>query len=183
MSDEFEVVESQDELLAQIKSHYDAGVELTDEEVDYIADMTINVIREILQPFGEGGVSIDEYLGDDNELIFDISEGDLAILIGRHGKTLDALQLVVSSIVNYQLGFHYPIVIDIEGYKNRRKSKVQSIALSAVDKVKSRGGSVRLPAMTPYERRLVQIALKDIDGVSTHSEGEDPDRYVVVSAK
>jgi spoIIIJ-associated protein len=170
-------------ILDTLREHHDAGVAFTDEEIDAVADIALQVIHDILRPFGEDSVSIDEYLGDDGELIFDISEGDLAILIGRHGKTLDAFQLVVSSMVNYKLGFHYPVVVDIEGYKNRRKSKVQSMARNAAEKVKAHGGSVKLPYMTPYERRLVHLALRNESRIDTHSEGEDPERYVVISLK
>ena len=94
---------------------------------------------------------------------------------------LDALQLVISSIVSKRLGFHFPIVVDIEGYKNRRKQKIQTIARSAASRAK-RSGKVRLKPMNAYERRLVHLALIDDADVTTHSEGEDPERYVVITA-
>ena len=103
------------------------------------------------------------------------------MLIGRHGRTLDALQMVVSSLLSSTLGFHYPIVVDIEGYKSRRKNKVQSLAHSAAARAKKQHGSVSLPPMNAYERRLVHLALVDDDSVVTHSEGEEPMRHVVVT--
>ena len=99
--------------LNAIKEHFEAGVELTEEELDIVADASIEVVRDILKLFGEASCTIDEYEGDEGELILDVSDGDLAVLIGRHGKTLDALQVLVSSLDNNKLGFHYPVVVDI----------------------------------------------------------------------
>ncbi len=176
-----DAAEATSDMAATIKEKYEAGQELTDDELDFVADAAIRSIKDILSYFGETGSSIDEYDGDNGELILDINGGDLAVLIGRHGRTLDALQMVVSSLLSSTLGFHYPIVVDIEGYKSRRKNKVQSLARSAAARAKKQHGSVSLPPMNAYERRLVHLALVDDDGVVTHSEGEEPMRHVVVT--
>lgn len=175
-----DAAEATSDMAATIKEKYEAGQELTDDELDFVADAAIRSIKDILSYFGETGSSIDEYDGDNGELILDINGGDLAVLIGRHGRTLDALQMVVSSLLSSTLGFHYPIVVDIEGYKSRRKNKVQSLARSAAARAKKQHGSVSLPPMNAYERRLVHLALVDDDSVVTHSEGEEPMRHVVV---
>lgn len=167
---------------AEIREHYAASKELTSDELDKVADAAVGVLREILSFFGENKVSIDEYDGDEGELILDVNGGDLAVLIGRHGRTLDALQMVLSSLLSSKLKFHYPIVVDIEGYKHRRKQKLQSLARSSAERAKRQGGRVSLPPMNAYERRLVHIALVDDEGVTTHSEGEEPNRHVVVTA-
>ena len=176
-----DAAEATSDMAATIKEKYEAGQELTDDELDFVADAAIRSIKDILSYFGETGSSIDEYDGDNGELILDINGGDLAVLIGRHGLTLDALQMVVSSLLSSTLGFHYPIVVDIEGYKSRRKNKVQSLARSAAARAKKQHGSVSLPPMNAYERRLVHLALVDDDSVVTHSEGEEPMRHVVVT--
>lgn len=176
-----DAAEATSDMAATIKEKYEAGQELTDDELDFVADAAIRSIKDILSYFGETGISIDEYDGDNGELILDINGGDLAVLIGRHGRTLDALQMVVSSLLSSTLGFHYPIVVDIEGYKSRRKNKVQSLARSAAARAKKQHGSVSLPPMNSYERRLVHLALVDDDSVVTHSEGEEPMRHVVVT--
>lgn len=176
-----DVAEATSDMAATIKEKYEAGQELTAAELDFVADAAIRSIKDILSYFGETGSSIDEYDGDNGELILDINGGDLAVLIGRHGCTLDALQMVVSSLLSSTLGFHYPIVVDIEGYKSRRKNKVQSLARSAAARAKKQHGSVSLPPMNAYERRLVHLALVDDDSVVTHSEGEEPMRHVVVT--
>lgn len=164
-----------------LKQHYQDGTPLTDDELDTVADVSVNLLRSILSCFGEGGSNIDEYEGNDGELILDVSGGDLAVLIGRHGRTLEALQLLMTSLVNNKLGFHYPIVVDIEGYKDRRRQKIQSMARSAAARAKKQKSPVRLSPMNGYERRLVHVALADDPDVTTHSEGDDPDRYVVIT--
>lgn len=171
-----------DSKFAGMKERYDNGEELTDEDIDVIADVAVGYIRGILACFGERKVAIDEYEGDEGELILDVTGGDLAVLIGRHGRTLDALQMVVSSLMSSTLRFHYPVVVDIEGYKTRRKDKLRSLARSAAARAKRQHSRVSLPPMNAYERRLIHIALAEDDGVTTHSEGEEPSRRVVITA-
>lgn len=158
----------------------DSGDEITDEELDRIADTAIAALQDILKHFDVGDVTIDEYEGDDGELILDITGDDLAVLIGRHGKTLDALQFVVSAITVRSIGFRYPVIIDVEGYKNRQRQKLEAIARSFANKAVNQHRSVKLRPMTPYERRIVHIALRDDDRVETASEGEGSARHVVV---
>ena len=154
--------------------------ELSDEELDRIADTAIAALQDILKYFNVGEVTIDEYEGDDGALILDITGDDLAVLIGRHGKTLDALQFLVSAITVRTIGFRYPVVIDVEGYKSRQRQKLESIARSSANRAASQHRSVKLRPMTPYERRLVHIALRDDDRVETASEGEGSARHVVI---
>lgn len=166
---------------ASIREHFEAGVELTDDETDKVADVAVEYLRELLGFFGETQCSIDEYDGDNGELILDVNGGDLAVLIGRHGRTLDSLQMVLSSLMSSRLKFYYPIVVDIESYKTRRKSKVQGLARAAASKARKQG-RVAMAPMNAYERRLVHLTLVDDDTVTTHSEGEDPNRRVVITA-
>lgn len=171
----------QDNEFAQIREHYESAEGLSDAEIDKVADTAITYVRDILSFFGEDKVTIDEYEGDEGELILDISGGDLAVLIGRHGRTLDALQMIIASFMSNKLKFHYPIVIDVEGYKSRRKEKLISLAQSAAARAKRQHGRVSLPPMNAYERRIVHLTLLDDVDVTTHSEGEDPERRVVIT--
>ena len=155
-------------------------IEVTEEELDAIADTAIAALQDILKYFNVGEVTIDEYEGDEGELILDITGDDLAILIGRHGRTLDALQFVVSAITVRSMGFRYPVIVDGEGYKSRQREKLESIARSTANKAASQHRSVKMRPMTPYERRIVHIALRDDDRVDTASEGEGSARHVVV---
>ena len=157
-----------------------ANTELSDEELDQIADTAIAALEDILKYFGLGEVTIDEYEGDEGELILDITGDDLAVLIGRHGKTLDALQFIISSITARTMGFRYPVVVDVEGYKGRQRQKLENLAFSTAKRALSQKRSVKMRPMTPYERRIIHIALREFDGVSTASEGEGSSRHVVV---
>ncbi|MDI9589844.1 MAG: R3H domain-containing nucleic acid-binding protein [Acidobacteriota bacterium] len=166
---------------AQIRKHYESADGLNEEDLDKVADLAITYVRDIIALFGEKHVTIDEYEGDEGELILDISGGDLAVLIGRHGRTLDAFQVIVTTFMSNKMKFHYPIVIDIEGYKSRRKDKLINLAHSAAARAKRQRGRVSLPPMNAYERRIVHLALLDDTLVTTHSEGEDPERRVVIT--
>jgi spoIIIJ-associated protein len=170
-----------DDEFALIKEHYESGQELTDDEMDKIADVAVDYLKQILALFGETHSTIDEYDGDDGELILDVNGGNLAVLIGRHGRTLDALQMVVSALMSSHIHFFYPVVVDIESYKTRRKKKLRSIALSAAERARKQG-RVALAPMNAYERRIVHLALVNDDSVTTHSEGEDPNRRVIITA-
>lgn len=162
------------------KSFNKLGRELTEEELDQVADTTIEALRSILGYFGAENVEIDEYEGEDGELILDIVGDNLALLIGRHGKTLDSLQLLIAAIVSKKLGFRYPVIIDVEGYKQRRKQKIVSVAKSSAARAIRQRHEVRLRPMNPYERRIVHIALREDKRVVTLSEGNEPDRCVVI---
>lgn len=164
----------------EIAEKYKSGEELSDDDLDVVADVALDVLRSILGHFDAAEAPIDEYEGDEGELILDVSAPDLAVLIGRHGKTLDSLQVLVSLLTSRRLGFRYPVVVDLEGYKSRRKDKLSSMAHSAASRAVRQGSSVSLPAMNPYERRLIHLALRDRDDVLTHSEGMEPERHVVI---
>ena len=153
---------------------------LTDEQLDEIADTAIAVLKDVLKYFNVGEVTIDEYEGDEGELILDITGDDLAVLIGRHGRTLEALQFLISAITVRKIGFRFPVIVDVESYKNRQRQKLESLARSSARKAATQGRSVKLRPMTPYERRIVHVALRDDPRVDTASEGEGAARHVVV---
>ncbi len=165
--------------LAQVASEVP---ELTEEELDRIADTAVAAIQSVLAAFGIEA-TIDEYEGDEGEIILDIVGGELGILIGRHGKTLDALQTVVAAITSRQIGHRFPVVVDVEGYRGRRREKLEDIARRTADRVSRQGRAVKLRPMTSYERRVVHMSLREDRRVVTGSEGEEPFRSVVVSPK
>jgi spoIIIJ-associated protein len=156
---------------------------LSDEELDKVADTASGVLREVMSHFGVEDPTVEEYEGDEGEIILDVIGGDLGLLIGRHGKTLDALQTAVGAVTTRRLGFRYPVVVDIEGYRHRRRQKVEEIARRAADRAVRQRGAVRLRPMTAYERRLVHVALRNDNRVLTASEGADPYRQVVITPK
>lgn len=176
MSEDFEETPVPDTAVETVEN----DPEITDEELDRIADTAIAALQDILKYFNVGDVTIDEYEGDEGELILDITGDDLAVLIGRHGKTLDSLQFLVSAITLRTIGYRYPVVVDVEGYKSRQRQKLESIARSSANRAASQRNKVKLRPMTPYERRIVHIALRDDDRVETVSEGEGSARHIVI---
>ena len=163
---------------AEVEDQEDGGV--TDEQLDEIADTAIAALKDVLKYFNVGEVTIDEYEGDEGELILDITGDDLAVLIGRHGRTLDALQFLISAITVRKIGYRFPVIIDVESYKNRQRQKLEALARSSAKKAASQGRSVKLRPMTPYERRIIHVALRADPRVETASEGEGAARHVVV---
>ena len=156
---------------------------LSDEDLDRVADTAVKALKTILGTFGIEDASVEEYEGDEGEIILDVVGGDLALLIGRHGRTLDALQTLVSAITSRELGFRHPVIVDVEGYRHRRRQKLEDIARRSADRSARQHIPVRLRPMTAYERRVVHVALRDDRRVTTQSEGEDPFRVVVVNPK
>lgn len=179
-ADKEDVGAGMDEGLVEQPASSRATAELTDEQIDHIADTASEVVRHIVESLGVEEFEIEEYEGDEGELILDLVGANLAFVIGRHGRTLDALQTAVSAIVTKKTGFHYPITIDIEGYKHRRRQRVIEISHRAAERAMSQNRSVPLKPMTPAERRMVHVALRDIPGVSTASEGSGEYRHVVI---
>lgn len=155
---------------------------LTDEELDKIADEAVGVVNSVLAALGIES-EIEEYEGDDNEIILDIVGDDLGVLIGRHGKTLDALQVLVAAMTNRRIGRRFPVVVDVSGYRYRRKLKLEEIAHRAADRVARQGRLVELRPMTSFERKAVHVALRNDPRVTTASEGDEPYRQVVVHPK
>ena len=155
-------------------------IELSEEELDTIADTTIEVLRDVLFYFNAEQAEIEEYEGDESELIFDVVGDNLGMLIGRHGRTLEAIQLLVSAIVSRRMGYHYSVVIDVEGYVNRRKQKLIALARSSAARAIRSNRSIRLRPMSASERRIVHMTLKDDRRVRTESEGSDPNRQIII---
>ena len=157
--------------------------EITEQEIDLIADVTLDTLETILSYFNIKNLDIKEFTGNENELIFDITGDDLSILIGKHGTTLDAIQYLVTTSVYKKIDSHYPIVIDINGYKEKRFEKIESIAQNAAQKVIKSNKKVKLKPMSPYERRIVHMHLSDNQDVETISQGQGTSRYVVLFPK
>ncbi len=158
----------------------DEAAQLRESELDEVSDAAIETLQSILAYFDAENAEIDEYEGDDDEIILDVVGGDLAILIGRYGHTLEALQVLVSTITQKKVGRRHHVTIDVESYKHRQRQKIEATAYNAADRAVDQDRDIRLRPMNAYERRLVHMALRDDERVETHSEGEDPERRVVV---
>jgi len=120
---------------------------------------------------------------NEKSLLVDLKGHDLGILIGRRGETLDALQYLVNLSVNKNQETRKKIIIDIEGYRNRREKTLQKLALKLADKARQRGRNVVLEPMSSQERRIIHTALQGRDDIYTFSEGEEPYRKIIISPK
>ncbi|WP_416199037.1 MAG: SpoIIIJ-associated protein [Sporanaerobacter sp.] len=114
--------------------------------------------------------------------IDDISSTDMGILIGRRGNTLDAVQYLLSLIVNKDRENYIKVLVDTKGYRKKREETLIRLAHKMADKAKYSKRPVRLEPMNPYERRIIHSALQNVEGVTTHSEGEEPYRRVVIES-
>jgi spoIIIJ-associated protein len=107
--------------------------------------------------------------------------GDVAVLIGKHGQTIDAVQYLVNAILGRAYGDERkPCVVDAAGYRERRTAALEAIAVRTAQDAVARHERVALEPMTAVERKIVHEALKGYDGVETTSEGTEPNRFVVV---
>ena len=119
----------------------------------------------------------------DGFLDIDLSGDDMGVLIGKRGQTLDSLQYLVSLVVNKEAEEYIRVKVDTENYRKRRKETLENLAKNIAYKVKRTKRSVSLEPMNPYERRIIHSALQNDKYVTTHSEGEEPFRHVVVTLK
>lgn len=119
----------------------------------------------------------------DCEMNIDLSGDDMGVLIGKRGQTLDSLQYLASLVVNKGSEEYVRVKVDTENYRERRKATLENLAKNIAQKVKRTRKSVALEPMNPYERRVIHSALQNDKFVTTHSEGEEPYRKVVVSLK
>lgn len=154
--------------------------EVSDEELDKIADTSIETVREIAQFFELGEIEVSEFEGDEGELILDLDGEDLSVLIGRHGSTIQSFQQMVSLITSTKLGYKYPVTIDVHGYKSRQKNKLEDLAYKMANKALNQNRKVSLRPMSPYDRRIIHMVLSDEQDVETYSVGEGKDRHVVI---
>jgi spoIIIJ-associated protein len=154
----------------------------------------VQAARKILETLLEGmGVianieaqtpqSIVDEDGMDNPIVFNVTGEDLGGLIGKRGQTLDALQYLVRLMFARQTKSKMPIMVDIEGYKQRRTQDLKTLALNVANQVKATRSSVRLEPMPAFERRIIHMTLADDPGIETESIGEGEARKIVVSPK
>ena len=108
---------------------------------------------------------------------------DMGILIGKRGQTLDSLQYLTNLAINKHSDEYYKVKIDTEDYRKRRKETLENLAKNMAYKVKRTKRPVSLEPMNPFERRIIHSALQNDRYVTTHSEGDEPYRHVVVTLK
>jgi spoIIIJ-associated protein len=145
------------------------------EEVADTAKEFVTGLLEAMGLAGEVGTSVDGVTAH-----VDITGEDLGGLIGRRGQTLDALQEVARAAVQRRLRSRVRLAVDVEGYRARRRDSLAEYARDMAQRAKERGTEIELEPMTSYERKVVHDAVAEIDGASSFSEGEEPNRKVVI---
>jgi spoIIIJ-associated protein len=140
------------------------------------------VLAAVLQRMGMDARIEMESL-EDGSYRLEVFGDDMGVVIGKHGNTINALQYLVGLIAHKRVGERVRIVVDAEGYRGRREQTLRDMARSYADRVKETGQEAVLDALQSYERRIIHTALADDPDVSTYSEGEEPDRRVVISPR
>lgn len=145
-------------------------------------ERTLAFLKELLRKMGVTA----EVTGtsDEESINIQIAGDDLGMLIGRRGQTLDALQYITGLAVNRQSGDDWQrVIIDVEGYRERRTETLQNLAQRLAAKAQATGRRVALDPMNAAERRIVHKELQLVEGVETHSEGKEPYRKVIIVPK
>jgi spoIIIJ-associated protein len=180
----FEVLEDGDEeagTAARVRAELDeeAYEQVAHDIPEAPAERVRAVVSRVVGALGlRASVDIEE---TDEEIRATVNGDDLGLLIGRHGATIDALQHVAMRAAFHSSSDHKAVVVDAAGYRERREAALRRAADRAVEDALSFGRSVELEPMGPQERRIVHMYLRDRTDVQTHSEGDEPDRRLVVT--
>jgi spoIIIJ-associated protein len=147
-----------------------------------IAEIALDVLRNLLRHMGIQATVVVRDATDNNGLpvVLDVEGDDLGILIGRQGETLRDLQYVTRLIVSRKLQRWVNLLVDVGGYKRRRERVLTELAERMAERVAAEGRPLTLEPMPPHERRIVHLALRDHDSVTTESTGEGRHRKVVI---
>lgn len=156
------------------------------QELAKVEEQTIKAVEEFVQDTLKAmnmEVEITSSVDEDGALCVDMKGDHMGILIGKRGQTLDALQYLANRVANKHQDGYVRVKLDTENYRARREETLKHLAKNIAHKVKRNRRPVALEPMNPYERRIIHSALQSDPYVTTHSEGEEPYRKVVVTLK
>ena len=153
-----------------------------DEETEKLAIDIVNYLLSSLK------VDVKTFFRDKDDfdtksLYFEIEGDDSGLIIGRKGETLRSFEFLISFIIKRQLDKRVRVILDVEGYQERRRSNLVSIAESNAKKVIKYGKPIKMDPMSPYDRRIIHLALEKDKKVITESQGSGPRRQVVIKLK
>jgi spoIIIJ-associated protein len=159
------------------------GEEFTEEQLDEQADVAADFIEDLLTRMGMEA-SVETTL-EDGTMYVDIlgageDDDDMALLIGRHGQTLDALQELARHVVMRRTQMRCRVVVDVEDYKKRQRDRLVAKARDVAKRVVRTGREEELEPMTPFDRKVVHDTVARVEGVESFSRGEEPERRVVI---
>jgi len=155
----------------------------SEEELEEQADVATEFLEELLSRMGIDA-SVEPNL-EEGTMYVDVlaagaSDDDMALLIGRHGQTLEALQELTRHVVMRRTGMRCRVIVDVEDYRKRQRDRLAARAREAAKRVARTGREEELEPMNPYERKIVHDAVATIPGVESSSRGEEPERRVVI---
>ena len=138
-------------------------------------------VEDVLNAMNMEDVKVTSTVDEEGALSINMEGKNMGILIGKRGQTLDSLQYLTNRVANKMQDGYVRVKLDTEDYRRRRKETLENLAKNIASKVKRTRRTVALEPMNPYERRIIHSALQSDPAVSTHSEGEEPYRKVVVT--
>ena len=141
----------------------------------------VKFVSDVLNAMGMKDAKVTSKIDEEGALGIDVEGSNMGILIGKRGQTLDSLQYLTNRVANKMQEGYVRVKLDTEDYRRRRKETLENLAKNIASKVKRTRRAVSLEPMNPYERRIIHSALQADPAVSTHSEGEEPYRRVVVT--
>jgi spoIIIJ-associated protein len=147
----------------------------TPEEVAACAHDFVTGVVDVMGLSAEVGSAIVE-----GSAHIDVTGDDLGVLIGRRGQTLDALQEITRTAVQRRLRARVRLLVDVEGYRARRRESLAEYARAMAERAKERGTEIELEPMNAYERKIVHDAVAEVVGAASFSEGEEPNRKVII---
>ena len=158
---------------------------LSEEDLEEQAEVAAEFIEELLEKMDLDADVETNFEEDHNRMYVEIwaPEGDeeeMGILIGHHGQVLESLQELTRIVVSQSTGERCMVIVDVEDYQKRRRSRLVSKARDASKRVQRSGKPERMEPMNPYDRKIVHDAVADIKGLESESEGDEPDRRVVI---
>ena len=156
----------------------DIEIAVVTEETKVICE---KFLQDVLSAMGMENVVLVSEIDEEGALAIQMDGKNMGILIGKRGQTLDSLQYLTNRVANKSQDGYVRVKLDTEDYRRRRKQTLENLAKNIAYKVKRSRKPVSLEPMNPYERRIIHSALQADDRVSTHSEGEEPYRRVVVT--
>ena len=177
----------------RVEVNIEKPAELEDGEGDPVVNeetmqVASNVVRDLLEKMhvkaaiqAKIGEAADDV--DSRVILIDIQGDDLSFLIGRHSEVLHSLQYITSLIVGREVGHWVPLVIDVQGYRERRERQLRQMATRMAEQVAKTGRRISLEPMSATERRIIHLALRDNSQIMTESIGEEPNRKVVIYPK
>jgi spoIIIJ-associated protein len=157
--------------------------DLTEDDLEEQGEIAADFLEGLLTRMGltagvelnfEDGTMYVDILGTDPD------DEDMGLLIGRHGQTLEALQELTRMAVIHRTGLRSRVVVDVEDYKKRQRDRLEARAREIAKRVARSGQEEELEPMNPYERKLVHDAVAAVEGATSSSRGEEPERYVVI---